>query len=322
MADSGETLLVTGASGGLGQLVIGNLLEVHRIAPERIIAVTRSPEKIAHLAKLGVQVRAGNFDDPASLDAAFAGADRVLVISVDADPLDSYLADTDTLGDPRRRRVVRQVAAVHAAERAGASHVVYTSAPNPEPPTMCFWKRDHWHTEEAIRATGMGWSILRNWEYPDFHLTYSWAQALGSGSFVTGAGDGCCAFISREDCARAAAAALVKGQDRRVYDITGTEALTIDEVFGLLTAINHRPVELIHITPREMRERLEARGEELAPVYAAFHEGVRHGKYDRVSGDFAELTGSAPHTLEHFLRAHPVTEEQMRVSYRFADHPA
>ncbi|MBO9601115.1 MAG: NAD(P)H-binding protein [Novosphingobium sp.] len=322
MADKEQTLLVTGASGGLGQLVIENLIERHGVAPERIVAVTRSPAKLAQLAARGVQVRPGDFDDPASLDRAFAGADRALVISVDADPLDSYLSDTDMLGNPKRRRVVRQLAAVQAAERAGVRHVIYTSAPNPEPPTVCFWKRDHWHTEEAIRSGGTDWSILRMWEYPDFHLTYSWAQALGSGSFVTGAGSGRCAFIAREDCARAAAAALVRGEHGRVYDITGTQALTMDEVFDQLTAINGRPVELTHVSPQEMRARLEANGEELAPVFAAFHEGVRQGKYDCVSGDFDELAGTTPDTLDHFLRAHPVTEEQTRVTYRFADHPA
>lgn len=323
MTDDRHTLLVTGASGGLGQLVIGNLLDRHGIAPERIIAVTRSPERIADLARRGVIVRKGDFADPEGLEAAFAGADRMLLISIGADPLDSYLADFDPSGNPDRPRVVRQVAAVHAAARAGVKHLVYTSAPNPEPPTVCFWKRDHWHTELAIRASGLDWSILRMWEYPDFHLTYSWAHALGAGILVAGSGKGRCAFISRWDCARAAAAALAgRGEAGRVYDVTGRDALTIDDVFALLTAINGRPVEINHVSPQEMRAQLTAQGEELAPVYAAFHEGMLQGKYDRVSGDFEKLTGVPPDSLEHFLRAHPVTDEQMQVTYRFADHPA
>lgn len=318
-----QRLLVTGASGGLGQLVIGNLLGIHHVAPERIIAVTRTPGRIAHLANRGVIVRHGDFAVPEGLDEAFAGAHRMLLISIGADPLDSYLADSDPFGNPTRRRVVRQVAAVHAAARAGVRHLLYTSAPKPEPPTMCFWKRDHWHTEQAIRASGLDWSMLRMWEYPDFHLTYSWAHALGTGEFLVGSGAGRCAFIPREDCARAAAAALAgKGQGGRVYDVIGLEAHTIDEVLALLAQINGRPVRLIHVSPREMEAQLRARGEELAPVYAAFHEGMLHGKYDCVSGDFEELTGRKPHSLEEFLRDHPVTEEQMRVTYHFADHPA
>lgn len=323
MTDDNQKLLVTGASGGLGQLVIGNLLERHGIAPERIIAVTRTPERIADFARRGVVVRQGDFADPDGLETAFAGADRMLLISVGADPLDSYLADADPFGNPDRTRVVRQVAAVHVAERAGVRHVLYTSAPNPEPPTVCFWKRDHWHTELAIKASALDWSMLRMWEYPDFHLTYSWAHALGAGEYIAGSGEGRCAFIARVDCARAAAAALAgRGEAGRIYDVTGREALTIDQVFELLTSINGRPVKIIHVSPQEMRVQLRARGEELAPVYAAFHEGMLHGKYDRVSGDFEELTGSQPHSLEHFLRNHLVTQEQMQVTYRFADHPA
>jgi NAD(P)H dehydrogenase (quinone) len=323
MLDGSETLLVTGASGGLGQSVIGNLLDVYDIAPERIIAVTRSPDRIAHLASRGIAVREGDFDKPDELVSAFSGADRVLIISVGADPLESYLADTDSLGNPNRQRVVRQIGAVNAVERAGAGHVVYTSAPNPEPPTVCFWKRDHWHTEEAIRSSGLGWSILRMWEYPDFHLTYSWAQSLATGEFIAGSGDGRCAFISREDCARAAAAALTRRKaGNRIYDIAGREALTIDHVMALLSAVSGRPISVKHTSPQEMRMLLEAKGEELAPVYAAFHQGMAQGKYDSVGGDFEELTGAVPSTLERFFRTHPVSDAQMQVIYRFADHPA
>ena len=194
VAQDRDTLLVTGASGGLGQLVIANLIDVEGVDPHRIIAVTRSPERLADLAARGVTVRQGDFDDPAGLESAFRGADRLLLISVGADPLESYLADQDPMGDPNRKRVLRQIAAVHAAARALVGHILYTSAPNPEPPTMCFWKRDHWRTEEAIRASGMDWSMLRMWEYPDFHLTYSWAQSLGSGTFLCGSGAGRCSF--------------------------------------------------------------------------------------------------------------------------------
>ncbi len=321
MAKDAPTLLVTGASGGLAQLVIGNLIDVHGVAPERIIGVTRRPESVAHLAERGITVRAGDFDDPEGLVEAFSGADRLLLISVDADPLESYLADTDPLGDPNRRRVVRQVAAVNAAEKAGVGHIIYTSAPNPEPPTCCFWKRDHWHTEEAIRASGMTWSILRMWEYPDFHLTFSWAQALGTGEFWAGSGEGRCAFIPREDCARATAGALAgDSTENRIYDITGREALNIDQVMALLSKVNGQPIRVVHMSPDELLTRLTEKGEDLAPVFTAFQQGMREGKYDCESGDFAELTGGGqPSSLEDFFRSRPVTEEQTKVQFRFAD---
>ena len=110
MTDNAQKLLVTGASGGLAQLVIRDLLDVHGVAPEHIIAITRSPEKLAHFAARGVAIRKGDFDAPDALIEAFAGADRLLLISVGADPLQSYLNDIDPIGDPNRRRVVARSA--------------------------------------------------------------------------------------------------------------------------------------------------------------------------------------------------------------------
>jgi NAD(P)H dehydrogenase (quinone) len=322
MAEKPPRLLVTGASGGLAQLVMRNLLDVHGVAAERILAVTRSPEKLAPFAARGVVVRRGDFDAPEALVEAFAGADRALIISVGADPLESYLSDRDPIGDPHRRRVLRQVGAVHAAEKAGVRHLLYTSAPNPDPPTVCFWKRDHWHTEQAIRASRMSWSILRMWEYPDFHLMFSWAQALGCGEFLSASGTGRCAFIAREDCARAAAAVLASSSSvNRIYDITGRDALTIDQVMEMLSRVNGRPIRVVHLTPEQLLERLRQKGEELAPVFTAFQHGVAQGKYDRVSADFTELTGRKPASLEEFLTQHPVSEQQMNVRFRFSEHP-
>ena len=110
---SSPTLLVTGASGQLGRRVIAHLLQTHRVPAGQIIATTRKPETLADLAAQGVQVRGADFDDPASLVAAFSGAQRLLLVS------------TDALDRPGRRLEQHQ-AAVAAAVQAGARHVVYT----------------------------------------------------------------------------------------------------------------------------------------------------------------------------------------------------
>ncbi|HEU5098574.1 MAG TPA: NAD(P)H-binding protein, partial [Roseiflexaceae bacterium] len=112
-----QTLLVTGASGHLGRRVIELLLEANA---GHVIATTRSPDNLADLAARGVEVRKADFDAPGSLASAFAGADRLLLISTDA------LDGTD-------RRIVQHRNAVKAAEQAGVTHVVYTSFTNTEP---------------------------------------------------------------------------------------------------------------------------------------------------------------------------------------------
>ena len=143
-----DTLLVTGASGQLGRLVLDNLIASGKVAPASIIATTRNVEKLSDYAAKGVSVRAADFDDPASLDAAFAGADKILIIS------------TDELGVPGKRLAQHKVA-VAAAQKAGAKHILYTSMPQPDDSLVTF-APDHLGTEEAIKATGIPYTIQRD----------------------------------------------------------------------------------------------------------------------------------------------------------------
>ncbi len=186
------TLLITGASGQLGRRVLELLLDA---GAGKLIATTRNPEKLAELARRGVVVRKADFDDAASLPAAFAGAGRLLLIS------------TDAVGTPGRR-IAQHRAAVDAAVRAGVKHVVYTSLTRPEPGSPVTFASDHYGTEQALAASPLGWTILRNNVYTDF-LLRSLPQAVATGKLVAAAGDGGAGYVTREDCARVAAAALL-----------------------------------------------------------------------------------------------------------------
>ncbi len=114
---SNSTLGVTGAAGPFGRTVVETLLAR---GAKQIVAITRAPDKLADLAAKGVTIRAGDFDDPKSLDAAFAGIDRLLIVS------------TDKVGQPGAR-FAQHKAAVEAAKRAGVKHILYTSIPSPYP---------------------------------------------------------------------------------------------------------------------------------------------------------------------------------------------
>ncbi|MBN9549659.1 MAG: NmrA family NAD(P)-binding protein, partial [Alphaproteobacteria bacterium] len=149
-----ETLLVTGASGHLGRAVINHLLDTFKVPAARIIATTRTPANLADLAALGVSVRAADFDDQASLAKAFQGADRALVIS------------TNELMIQGKRRE-QQLAAVSAAGKAGVAHILYTSLPNPEPGSPILFAPDHYDTEQAIKASGVPYTMFRNGWYDE-----------------------------------------------------------------------------------------------------------------------------------------------------------
>ncbi|WP_292306950.1 NmrA family NAD(P)-binding protein, partial [Mesorhizobium sp.] len=172
-----ETLLVTGASGHLGRAVINHLLDAQKVAPANIIATTRNPENLGDLAALGIVVRPADFDDPASLERAFKGADRVLIVST---------GELDLKSD---RRLKQHQAAVAAAKAASVSHLLYTSMPNPEPVSPVLFAGDHYGTEQAIKASGIPYTIFRNGWYQE-NLFMALPHAISSGKWYTSAGDG------------------------------------------------------------------------------------------------------------------------------------
>ncbi len=192
-----QTLLVTGASGQMGRRVIQLLLEK---GAKHIIGTTRTPEKLADFASQGVIVRQADFEDPASLPAAFEGADRLLLIS------------TDTF----ENRLSKQRNAVQAAAEAGVQHIVYTSIVRPDYDAPTIANASHWGTEQAMAVSGMGWTALRNNIYTDAQVG-TLSRALQSGQLVKAAGDGRMAYVTREDCAQAAAAALTANSERQAY---------------------------------------------------------------------------------------------------------
>lgn len=286
MSNNHSTLLVTGASGHLGRRVVELLLEANA---GTIIAATRQPEKLADLAARGVIVRQADFDDPSSLTQAFAGVDRLLLIS------------TDALGS----RLPQHINAVHAADQAGVKHVVYTSLINPGPDSPILLAPEHRGTEEALDASRMGWTILRNNIYADL-LIGSLGRAIEIGQHFSACGDGKIGYITREDCARAAAAALAADFDgRRTLDITGPEALSQADLAALASQISGKPVMLIPLELEAIIQGMEGAGlpRPVAEILASFDTATQLGYLDVVSPAFEELTGHPPTRVADFVIA-------------------
>jgi NAD(P)H dehydrogenase (quinone) len=277
------SIVITGASGHLGRRVAELVLE----QTSDVILATRSPEA---LSGLGADVRHADFDDPGSLEAAFAGGSRLLLISLPA------------IG----ARVPQQLAAVAAAARAGVRHVAYTSIVNPGPENPAAVAVEHRQTEDAIRDSGLAWTFLRNSIYADLQ-PMSAAAALATGQLVTNTGDGRTAYITREDCAAVAAAVLLgEGHEGQAYDVTGPEALSADDLAGLYGELGGKPVEVIQVDDAAYAAGLvEHAGmpPALAEIYATFGAATRNGALSARTDVVERLTGRAPGSVRELLAA-------------------
>jgi NAD(P)H dehydrogenase (quinone) len=284
-------LLVTGASGKLGRGVIEHLIADRKIAPADIIAVTRDPAKLGDLGARGVDARQGDLDDPASLAKAFAGADRVLVISTDTAPGSG-------------ERVRQHSAAVAAAKAAGASRVLYTSLPKPDVSVISF-AFEHLASEKAVIESGLAYTIFRNGWYAE-NLFMSLPQALKSGQWFTSAGDGRVAYGARDDLAAAIAAGLASDEPgNRIHTLTGPELFTTAEVASLASQILGKPITVVQLTDEQLADGLRQHGlpDPVVDVVVSIDANTRGGFLDFVTDDVEKLSGRKSQTLKSFLEA-------------------
>lgn len=288
-----RTILVTGAAGQLGRRVVHHLLETENVAPQNIVAASRDTAKLAEFAARGVALRKADFDDAATLEASFTGVDRLLIIS------------TDALAVPGQR-LAQHKRAIDAAVKAGAKHLFYTSMPQPDNSLVTF-APDHLGTEEAMKASGLAYTILRDAWYHD-NLLHSLPHNLQTGSWYSAAGEGRIATIAREDCARAIAAALAspKTPGNATYTLTGSESLTTEEIATIAADVSGKPLKVIHVSDEQLAAGLKSAGipDFFAAVLVSADATTRTGRFDIVTDDFETLTGRKPQSLRDFLTEH------------------
>jgi NAD(P)H dehydrogenase (quinone) len=230
-------IVVTGATGQLGRLVIQALLKTQPAS--EIVAAVRSLEKAADLAALGVQVRRADYNEPAALDAAFEGADKLLLIS------------SSEIG----RRAVQHRAAIEAAKRSGIELIGYTSVLRADT-TPLGLAAEHRETEAALRASAVPFVLLRNGWYTE-NYTHSLASALEHGAILGCAGNGRIASAARADYAQAAAIVMTRdAQAGRVYELAGDTAYTLADLAAEVTRQSGKKVEYRNLSEPEYKEAL------------------------------------------------------------------
>jgi NAD(P)H dehydrogenase (quinone) len=273
------TYAVTGASGQFGRLAIEALI-ARGIAPSDIVAIARTTSKVADLAALGVVVRFGDYDDAASLDAALAGIDRLLLVS------------SNEFG----KRAEQHEAVIAAAEKAGVSHIAYTSllgAPTTSNPIA----GEHVATEQALATSLVPSTLLRNsWYFENY--TAQIGQYTASGAILGATQNATISAATRADYADAAAVALVAAKAGAVYELGGL-AFTLSDLATTVTSATGTPIEYRDMTVPELAAALEGFGMDagLAGVFAGVDGSIANGELFTDSGDLESLIGRAPASL-------------------------
>ena len=284
MADfAQQTLLVTGAGGHLGRLAVEELLAR---GARNVIAGTRDISTLADLQQKGARLRRVDFDE-SDLSAAFAGVDRVLLVST---------------ATPDRREQQRR--AVEAATAAGAQHIVYTSAPNARPNSSVGGIADHYWTEIAIAASGLGFTLLRNHIYAEAALMGLDAARASGQLFDATAGKGR-SYVTRADCARTAAGALLSGEGQEIYDVSGPQAVTQEELAALLSSLAGRTITRVPLSGEQLRAGLSQAGLPpfLVDLLVAFDLDAAEGHHAIVADTVEHFTSRKPQSLADFLAA-------------------
>ena len=279
-------IVVTGATGQLGKLVIEELLKT--VPPSQIAAAVRNPEKAQDLAAKGIEVRQADYARPESLDAAFAGAEKVLLIS------------SSEVG----QRVAQHKAVADAARAAGVRLLVYTSILNADTSNLLL-SQEHKATEAYLRASGVPFTLLRNGWYTENH-TGSLAAAVEHGAVLGAAGEGRFATATRADYAAAAAAVLTdKGHENKVYELGGDEPYTLAELAAEVARQTGKPVAYKNLPQAEYAKALTGFGlpEGLAGAIADADAGASRGELDTESHDLSTLIGRSTTPLSQTVAA-------------------
>lgn len=231
-------IVITGASGQLGRLVIEHLL--NSVPASNIVAAVRSPEKAADLAALGVQVRQADYAQPATLDSAFAGAEKVLLIS------------SSEVG----QRVAQHQAVIDAAKRAGVKLLGYTSVLHADT-SLLGLAEEHRQTEVALAESGVPSVVLRNGWYNE-NYTAGIQGDLAHGAHFGSAGEGRISSAARADYAAAAAAVLTASESQvgKVFELAGDTSYTLSEFAAEVARQSGKPVVYTDLPQADYKDAL------------------------------------------------------------------
>ncbi|WP_324677911.1 SDR family oxidoreductase [Hymenobacter sp. GOD-10R] len=279
-------LAITGATGHLGRATINALLS--KTSADKIVALVRDPQKATDLSQQGVQVRQGDYNDLASLEAAFQGVNTVLLIS----------------GDDLAARTQQHKNVIDAAKSAGVKHVIYTSVVKPSRESHFPASPSHVDTEEYLAASGLTYTLFRNALYLDFVPMIVGQDAVPSGKIFSAAGDGKVSYALRNDIAEALANVLTSsGHENKTYDISLGTAYSIQDVATALSDVTGKTIEVVSISGDDMAAGMRQHHvpEPIVSMMVGMTEAMKQNEFDVPSATFEQLLGHKPTDLKPFL---------------------
>jgi len=277
------TIAITGATGQLGRLVVASLQK--QVPATDVIALVRDT---ARATDLGVQARPFDYTRPDTLPAALQGVDTLLLIS----------------GNELGQRAAQHANVIAAAKAAGVRRVVYTSLLRTDSSPLSL-APEHHQTEQALQASGLAWTILRNGWYTE-NYTGSIGAALAQGAFHGSAGNGRIASAARADYADAAVAALTgSGHDGKVYELAGDSAWTLAELAAEISRQTGKDIPYRDIAEADYAAALAAAGlpAGFAAALASFDVGASQGALDDDGHQLSALIGRPTTPLADSVRA-------------------
>ncbi len=280
-------ILVTGATGHLGATIIRFLLQ--KLPASQVAAFVRDEAKAADLRAQGVAIRVGTYDDPASLDRAMQGVEKVLLIA----------------GTDEENRVRQHQNVIDAAQKAGVRWLGYTSRTLKDRCTMVNRLMEgHFQTEDYLKASGLPSSLFRNVLYMDVLPQFVGADVFNTGIYQP-AGEGKIPFALRREMGEAIAGVLAAdGPTQPIYTLTGRESYSFHDVAAALTAIAGKTVTYTPAEVPAFEQRLKARGlpDVVIQRIVGFVTDIKNGQEDAVSPDLEKLLGRPPATLQQGLK--------------------
>lgn len=279
------TYAVTGATGKLGRLVLDEML--HKVDAGDVVALARDPAALSDYAAKGVQVRQADYDDPASLEEALKGVDRVLLIS----------------GNAVGQRERQHGNVIEAAKKNGVSYLAYTSILNARESKLAL-APEHKATEELLEKSGLNNDVLRMPWYSDNYLG-GLGPAIEAGAVYGASGQGRFSTASRADLAAGAAAALVGNRGGHIFELAGDESWTMDDFAALLSRHSGKPVKYVNQSEADYAKTLEGAGlpSPVATLLASTSYLAGQGELENNERQLSKLSGRPTTPIGESIKA-------------------